>query len=101
MNDVSSYLEMGANSGRLVSWLHDNFSFQKCGAVSLAPMKYVHDHNKKVASEFGHIDMVLIDGDHSYEGCLKDYHLELEMPHRFIAFHDVANKKYTGVAEVW
>jgi len=52
MNDVSSYLEMGANSGRLVSWLHDNFSFQKCGAVSLAPMKYVHDHNKKVASEF-------------------------------------------------
>jgi len=45
--------------------------------------------------------MVLIDGDHSYEGCLKDYHLELEMPHRFIAFHDVANKKYTGVAEVW
>jgi hypothetical protein len=37
----------------------------------------------------GHFDLVFIDGDHSYNGCLGDYQIELEQSHTFLAFHDI------------
>ena len=42
----------------------------------------------------------MIDGDHSYAGVKADYELELSMPSRYIAFHDIANKA-CGVPRLW
>jgi len=117
-NNISSYLEMGANSGKLVAWLHDNFHFSKVAAVSLNQMRSIDQHSqqkeiqtfvgnstsqeyKRWRRSIGHFDLVLIDGDHSYEGCLEDYLFEKTQSHTFLAFHDTMSSKYPGVRRVW
>jgi hypothetical protein len=53
---------------------------------------YVADH--------GPFDLVLIDGDHSEEGCRRD--LELVRPHaRAIALHDIVGQNTPGVRAAW
>ncbi|WP_210178230.1 class I SAM-dependent methyltransferase, partial [Methylosinus sp. R-45379] len=45
-------------------------------------------------------DLVLIDADHTEEGCWRDYLMAKEFA-RLIAFHDVVNDLTPGVAAVW
>lgn len=45
-------------------------------------------------------DLVLIDADHTEEGCWRDYLMAKEFA-RLIAFHDVVNELTPGVAAVW
>ena len=51
----------------------------------------------------GHIDLVMIDGDHRYKGVRKDFEINRRYPHRFLAFHDItgSNRWTTGVAKFW
>jgi hypothetical protein len=45
-------------------------------------------------------DLVLVDGDHSEEGCRRDF--ERVAPHaRMVAFHDIVGVNTPGVAAVW
>jgi Methyltransferase domain len=46
------------------------------------------------------IDLVLIDGDHSEDGCRSDF-LAVHKHARMIAFHDIANDLVPGVGAVW
>ena len=47
------------------------------------------------------IDMVFIDGDHTYEGCYSDYRLFENNPNtKYIVFHDISHKGL-GVVNVW
>lgn len=46
------------------------------------------------------IDLVLIDGDHSYKGCRSDFD-DINGFARIIAFHDISNMKCPGVRAVW
>jgi predicted O-methyltransferase YrrM len=105
MHNVRTYLEVGAYSGGLVAHLHAKFRFDKVAAVSLEPIPYLdHPKHKDIQvfvgssrsqeyiewrTALGHFDLVFIDGDHSYRGCLGDYHVELEQSHTFLAFHDI------------
>ncbi|NBS69628.1 class I SAM-dependent methyltransferase [bacterium] len=45
-------------------------------------------------------DLVLIDGDHSYEGVLNDYSLVKDRA-RIIVFHDIVNDACPGVVQLW
>jgi hypothetical protein len=48
----------------------------------------------------GPFDLVLIDGDHSAEGCRSDF--EFMKDHgRVLAFHDIVSEPVPGVGEVW
>lgn len=48
----------------------------------------------------GPFDLALIDGDHTEEGCRKDF--ETIRPHaRILAFHDIASTVVGGVPAVW
>ena len=51
----------------------------------------------------GPIDLVVIDGDHSYEGVRADFERELKLPHRFLVLHDIANDhpSCSGVQRLW
>ena len=45
-------------------------------------------------------DLVLIDGDHSEEGCRRDFEAVREHA-RMVAFHDINEPHYPGVRAVW
>lgn len=45
-------------------------------------------------------DLVLIDGDHSYEGCRNDYDM-VKASADMLAFHDIEENACPGVARVW
>jgi hypothetical protein len=45
-------------------------------------------------------DLVLIDGDHSEEGCRRDFETVLDRA-RIIVFHDIVSEQVPGVAKVW
>ena len=51
----------------------------------------------------GHIDLVFIDGNHTYAGVKRDFAINRKYPHRFLAFHDItgANRWTTGVRKLW
>lgn len=51
----------------------------------------------------GHVDLVFIDGDHSYEGVKRDFEINASFPHRFLAFHDIigSNRYTVGVKRFW
>ncbi|MFN9623861.1 MAG: class I SAM-dependent methyltransferase [Cyanobacteriota bacterium] len=47
-----------------------------------------------------HFDLVLVDGDHSRQGAMSDFHLVRDRA-KIIAFHDIVNYKTLGAIEAW
>jgi hypothetical protein len=47
------------------------------------------------------VDLILIDGDHSYEGVKQDFEVCMQFNPRYVVFHDITNDACTGVAEMW
>ena len=119
---VSSYLEIGVKHGGTfivtVEYLSKYNTINKAIGVDLFPAKGLIAYKKinKIvrwyamnsrAEKFrimlqkqGPFDLVLIDGDHSYEGCLSDF-LTIKEYTKMIAFHDIVGMGEPGVMKVW
>jgi hypothetical protein len=120
-NNIRSYLEIGVWTGRLVSALHSVFSFD---TVAAADQGYARERGLDIhlptdahvfwgdsdsdafiawRKQLGHIDLVLIDANHSYAAVKRDFELNRSFPHRFLALHDItgANRWTTGVKRFW
>lgn len=120
-HNIRSYLEVGVWTGRLVSTLHRVFDFDTVAAADegYAKTKGLDIHLPDEASvfwgdssseayknwraELGPIDLVLIDANHNYAGVKKDFEINRQFPHRFLALHDItgANRWTTGVRKFW
>ena len=120
-HNIRSYLEIGVWTGRLVSTLHRVFDFDTVAAADegYAKTKGLDIHLPKEASvfwgdssseeyktwraELGPIDLVLIDANHNYTGVKKDFEVNRQFPHRFLALHDItgSNRWTTGVRKFW
>jgi hypothetical protein len=118
---IRSYLEIGIWTGRLLSALASLFSLDPLAAcdhgwaqrhgLPLQIPKHVRflqaDSDSDAYLEFrqrlGHIDLVLIDGDHRYHAAKRDYEINRQFSQRFIAFHDITghNPQTRGVAQLW
>ena len=118
---IRSYLEIGIWTGRLVSTLHRLFDFERVAAcdngavLELGLPQYVpfgcaffrgdSQSAECVAwrRSLGPIDLVLIDGDHSYQGVKRDFEIQRRFPHRWLAFHDVLGLDVhtVGVRRFW
>jgi len=118
---IRSYLEIGVWTGRLLSLLHRLFAFDRIAACDLGSARALllplhlppgtaflraSSHSPEYVAwreRLGPIDLVLIDGDHSYEGVRRDFEINRRLPHRFLAFHDVANthERVAGVKRFW
>lgn len=119
---IRSYLEIGVWTGRLVSTLHNLFDFDLVASCDLGlarlfglplrlPFGCRHFEGSSHSPEFerwraalGHIDLVMIDGDHSLEGVRRDFELQRRHPHRYLGFHDIRGNndpQSAGVATLW
>lgn len=119
-NNISSYLEIGAWTGAHLTLLQRLFQFEKlaCCDFGMAqrfglpfriPQETRFFQGSSQTDEFkawreplGHFDLVMIDGDHSYRGVKLDFEINRSFPHRFLAFHDIANTHpKIEVARLW
>ena len=120
-HNIRSYLEIGIWTGGLVRALHGIFDFDTIATADqgyaktqgfeinlpAAVQSYWGDSDtpefRSWRKKLGHIDLVMIDGDHRYHGVKRDFEINREYPHRFLAFHDItgANRWTTGVAKFW
>lgn len=120
-NRIRSFLEIGSWTGRLPSLLARMFGFNKTAACDQLwayrtglPMQFSprvevfigSSHSREFQqwrSKLGHIDLVFIDGDHNYECIRKDFEIQKQYSHRFIAFHDITGgyPSTEGVAKFW
>jgi hypothetical protein len=118
---VRSYLEVGVWTGRLLTALHGLFRFERVAACDLgwaearglriqlppeAELLRASSRSPEYVAwreRLGPIDLVLIDGDHRYEAVRADFEVNRALPHRFLAFHDVANTHPSerGVKQLW
>jgi hypothetical protein len=47
------------------------------------------------------LDLILIDGDHSYEGLKTDFENSLKFNPKYISFHDISSDVCPGVVRFW
>lgn len=118
---IRSYLEIGCWTGRLVSVLDRLFAFdrvavcdaghaQGLGLPLRLPFGCTYFQGSSHSEEFvqwraalGPIDLVMIDGDHRYEGVKLDWQIQRRFAHRYLAFHDITGRHPTtlGVKRLW
>lgn len=116
---IRSYLEIGSWTGRLVSTLHRLFDFEKVAVADLGwagwlelpvnlPEQAVVFQGSSHTQEFmawrhelGQIDLVMIDGDFTYQGVLTDYEINRRFPHRYLAIHNIANPVISDPMLAW
>jgi hypothetical protein len=112
-NVVNSYLEIGSAHGHIPLLMRDYFNFTKICACDLNDLLQGQPNIEFFCGDcysddfcqwrrnIGHIDMVMIDASHKRRYVRRDYEREKSLPHRFLAFHDIANKAYPKLSTFW
>jgi Methyltransferase domain len=117
---IETYAEIGARHGGTfiitVEYLKRFGTLRKAAAIDIADSANLRDYadmqdfDYLVASSQSpevlaylastHWDLVLIDGDHSMQGCAHDYAAAKNTARR-VALHDIASSACGGVVQVW
>lgn len=120
---IESYLEIGVEYGGTfavtVEVLRRFTPLRQAVAVDFGPIPSLLDEHRRTRPEVAFVaidsqspgfrdfveqrgpwDLVFIDGDHSEDGCRHDFE-SVHGKARMIAFHDIAEPGFPGVARVW
>jgi hypothetical protein len=120
-NSSHSYLEIGIASGGTVRFIAERVGFSRIfvmddrgharageqngnlAAIGRPITRFYGDSHSPAARNWmrgivGKVDFVFIDGDHSYDGCKKDFELVYPFA-RYVMFHDTVACE--GVKRVW
>ncbi|MBI3928142.1 MAG: hypothetical protein HY319_21545 [Armatimonadetes bacterium] len=120
-HEVRSFLEVGIWTGRLTRALHEVFRFDKVAACDIglaekyglkielpAEAEFFRGSSQTREYEewrrsFGPVDLVFLDAEHTAEALRRDFEINRDLPHRFLAFHDITSGLYgtTEVRDFW
>ena len=119
--EINSYLEVGCRWGgtfiitsEILKRKNKDFKSIACDLLPASdilqkygseynPFTYISgnslDLNRDVINT--DIDMILIDGDHSYNGVKKDFENCLQFNPKYVSFHDITNDACEGTVRFW
>jgi len=110
---VEKYLEIGVASGGLMHYFINVMGLEAHGIdTTLQPtlmvdpsLIYVGDSGDEQTIEWaknnGPYDMVVIDGDHNYEGVKMDWENYGNMATKMVVFHDIFQDVWPGPRQLW
>jgi hypothetical protein len=70
--------------------IHSNFVYINSDSKLLSRNTINHD-----------IDLIMIDGDHSYNGLSRDFEVSKQFNPKYITFHDIHSDACSGVVKFW
>jgi hypothetical protein len=118
---IGSYVEIGCHKGGTfiitLEYLSRFNNIEYAIAVDNWPREIINEYKKlrpqveyittsSLSDEFLTLyqqrpcDLILVDGDHSYSGVVKDYN-NVKNNSRIIAFHDIKNSLCPGTQQIW
>ncbi len=118
---IRSWLEVGSWTGALTRCLHRVFRFDRVavcddgwaarrglsldlpGDAAVFVGNSTSPEYEHWRATLGPIDLVFIDANHAHDAVRRDFEINRQHPHRFLAFHDIAgaNRYTTGVRRFW
>jgi cephalosporin hydroxylase len=118
--DINSYLEIGCRWGgtfiitnEFLKLKNKDIKSYTCDIISMSSLlnEYSQYHQFTFLNKSSFdlstndisepIDLILIDGDHSYEGVKRDYEVSLQFKPKYIVFHDTVSSSCPGVVQFW
>jgi len=118
--NINSYLEIGCRWGgtfiitnELLKRKNPNVKSYACDLIVMseileeyktyADFKYIKEFSFKLDKTMvqENIDLILVDGDHSYEGVKKDFDVCKQFNPKYVVFHDIVNKACVGTIQFW
>lgn len=118
--NINSYLEVGCRWGgtfiitsEILKLKNNNVKLYTCDIINKSEIlleysnyqtfnyiqKSSFDLNQNDINE--NIDLILIDGDHSYDGVKTDFEVCLKFNPKYVVFHDIKSSVCPGVVKFW
>lgn len=118
--NINSYLEVGCRWGgtfiitsEILKLKNNNVKLYTCDIINKSEIlleyynyqtfnyiqKSSFDLNQNDINE--NIDLILIDGDHSYNGVKTDFEVCLKFNPKYVVFHDIKSSVCPGVVKFW
>lgn len=119
--DIDSYMEIGCRWGgtfiittEILRKKNHNLKAIACDLIGPTNiMLDYYSHNKSIqyvqgdslnitrSTTGGDVDLILIDGDHSYDGVKGDFENCLQLNPKYVVFHDITNDACPGTVSFW